>query len=307
MRKIFLTCSLVALFALGAFAQGQSPTLRVVTEDPTLPSELFYGNLKVKPVRLRPGTTTPITINDSDFFVQQQYIDFLSRFPDQQGFNDWMTVLNSCSGDPACLDGPNGKRVQVSRNFFLSTEFQIKGYYAFRFYKAAFNRLPAYDEMIGDMRSVTGTTTAEVRQKKAAYASSFVARGDFQAAYGSLSNAAYVAALMSRYSLSSITTTDPQNPDAGSQVTLTTTDLTNQLNANTLDRAKVLRAIVDSTQVQQTEFNSGFVAMQYYGYLRRAPEPDGYANWLRTINANPADLNMMVYGFAYSAEYRARF
>jgi hypothetical protein len=307
MRKIFLTCSLVALFALGAFAQGQSPTLRVVTEDPTLPSELFYGNLKVKPVRLRPGTTTPITINDSDFFVQQQYIDFLSRFPDQQGFNDWMTVLNSCSGDSACLDGPNGKRVQVSRNFFLSTEFQIKGYYAFRFYKAAFNRLPAYDEMIGDMRSVTGTTTAEVRQKKAAYASSFVARGDFQAAYGSLSNAAYVAALMSRYSLSSITTTDPQNPDAGSQVTLTTTDLTNQLNANTLDRAKVLRAIVDSTQVQQTEFNSGFVAMQYYGYLRRAPEPDGYANWLRTINANPADLNMMVYGFAYSAEYRARF
>jgi hypothetical protein len=307
MRKIFLTCSLVAFFALGAFAQGQSPTLRVVTEDPTLPSELFYGNLKVKPVRLRPGTTTPITINDSDFFVQQQYIDFLSRFPDQQGFNDWMAVLNSCSGDSACLDGPNGKRVQVSRNFFLSTEFQIKGYYAFRFYKAAFGRLPIYEEMIPDMRAVTGATTADVRQKKAAYAASFVQRGEFQTAYGSLSNAAYVAALLGRYNLSSITTIDPQNPDAGSQVTLTSADLTNQLNANTLDRAKVLRAVVDSTQVQQTEFNSGFVAMQYYGYLRRTPEPDGYANWLRTINANPADLNMMVYGFAYSAEYRARF
>ncbi|MDT7541206.1 MAG: hypothetical protein QOE33_1110 [Acidobacteriota bacterium] len=308
MRKIFLTCSLVALFALGAFAQGQqSPTLRVVTEDPTLPSELFYGNVKVKPVRLRPGTNTRITIDDSDFFVQQQYIDFLSRFPDQQGFNDWMSALNSCSGDPACLDGPNGKRVQVSRNFFLSTEFQIKGYYAFRFYKASFGRLPSYDEMIGDMRAVTGTTTAEVRQKKAAYATSFASRGDFQAAYGSFSNAAYVAALMNRYNLSSISTIDPQNPDAGLQVTLTTADLTNQLNAGTLDRAKVLRAVVDSTQVQQTEFNSGFVGMQYYGYLRRAPEPGGYNDWLTYLNSHPGDFNTMVYGFAYSTEYRNRF
>lgn len=308
MRKIFLTCSLLSLFALCAYAQGQqAPTLRVVTEDPTLPSELMYGNVKVKPVRLRPGTNTPITINDSDFFVQQQYIDFLSRFPDQQGFNDWMAVLNSCSGDPACLDGVNGKRVQVSRNFFLSTEFQLKGYYAFRFYKAALNRLPSYDEMIGDMRSVTGTTTAEVQQKKAAYATNFVARGDFQTTYGSLSNADYVSALMSRYNLSSITTTDPANPDTGAQVTLTSADLTNRLNASTLTRAQVLRAIVDSTQVQQTEYNPAFVAMQYYGYLRRAPEPEGYANWLRTINANPADLNSMVYGFAYSTEYRNRF
>ena len=309
MRKIFLTCALLALFCVAAFAQTQPtpPTLRVVTEDPTLPSELFYGDVKVKPVRLRPGTNTRITIDDSDFFVQQQYIDFLSRFPDAGGFNDWLNTLNSCSGDPACLDGPNGKRVQVSRNFFLSTEFQIKGYYAFRFYKAAFGRLPFYEEMIPDMRAVTAPTTAEVRQKKAAYAASFVARGEFQTAYGSLSNAAFVNALMGRYSLSAITTTDPQNPDAGAQVTLTSADLTNQLNAGTLDRAKVLRAIVDSTQVQQAEFNSGFVAMQYYGYLRRTPEPEGYANWLRTINANPADLNTMVYGFVYSGEYRNRF
>src|SRR5919199_3824554 len=101
MRKITLTCFMLALFAAAAFAQSQpAPTLRVVTEDPTLPSDLFYGNVKVKPVRLRPGTNTRITIDDSDFFVQQQYIDFLSRFPDQQGFNDWLATLNSCSGDP---------------------------------------------------------------------------------------------------------------------------------------------------------------------------------------------------------------
>src|ERR1044072_4039773 len=75
----YLFVVLVMIFAfVCAFAQFP-PTLRIETEPPGLPSELFYGNIKVKPLRLRPGTNTPITITDIDFFVQQQYIDFLGR------------------------------------------------------------------------------------------------------------------------------------------------------------------------------------------------------------------------------------
>jgi hypothetical protein len=308
MRKFFTTCCLLAIFAAAALAQTPAPpTLRVVTEDPNLPSELFYGNLKIKPVRLRPGTNQRITIDDSDFFIQQQYIDFLNRFPDSGGFTDWMNTLNSCNGDTNCLYGVNGKRTQVSRNFFLSDEFKGKGYFVFRFYKAAFGTLPFYEQVMPDMRAVTAPSTQEVRQKKAAYAAGFVQRGDFQTVYGSLSNAAYVGALLGRYSLQSITTIDPQNPDTGAQVTLTAADLTNQLNAGTLDRAKVLRAVVDSTQVSQAEFNSGFVAMQYYGYLRRTPESGGYNDWLNHLNTHPGDFDTMVRGFVDSTEYRNRF
>ncbi|MFN2482811.1 MAG: DUF4214 domain-containing protein [Pyrinomonadaceae bacterium] len=308
MRKFFTTCCLLAIFAAAALAQSQTaPTLRVVTEDPNLPSELFYGNVKVKPVRLRPGTNQRITIDDSDFFIQQQYIDFLNRFPDSGGFTDWMNTLNSCNGDTSCLYGVNGKRTQVSRNFFLSQEFQGKGYFVFRFYKAAFGSLPFYEQVMPDMRSVTAPSTAEVRQKKAAYAAGFVQRAEFQTLYGSLSNAAYVSALLGRYNLQSITTIDPQNPDTGAQVTLTAAELTSQLNAGTLDRAKVLRAVVDSTQVSQAEFNSGFVAMQYYGYLRRTPESGGYSDWLNHLNAHPGDFDSMVRGFVDSTEYRNRF
>ena len=73
MRRFVVALFLTALCASFAVAQSQSaPTLRVVTEDPSLPSELFYGDVKVKPVRLRPGTNTRITIDDSAFFVQQQ-------------------------------------------------------------------------------------------------------------------------------------------------------------------------------------------------------------------------------------------
>ena len=78
---------------------GQAPTLRIVTEVPNLPSELYYGNTKVKPLRLRPGTNTPITINDSDFFVNQQYVDFLGRFPDQGGFDFWTSQITACGAN----------------------------------------------------------------------------------------------------------------------------------------------------------------------------------------------------------------
>src|ERR671916_3226501 len=103
MRKIAVALFAAAVLAANSYAQGQSaPTLRVVTEDPTLPSELFYGDVKVKPVRLRPGTNQRITIEDSDFFVQQQYIHFLSRFPEAGGFQAWMNVLSQCNGDAKC-------------------------------------------------------------------------------------------------------------------------------------------------------------------------------------------------------------
>ena len=47
--------------------------------------------------------------------------------------------------------------------------------------------------------------------------------------------------------------------------------------------------------------------MQYFGYLRRDPEPEGYDAWLRVIERNPADYRTMVHGFVTSVEYRSRF
>ena len=82
MKKLVATIFMIGLIAVGALGQ---PTLRIVTETPGLPSDLFYGSIKVKPLRLRPGTNTPITIADYDFFIQEQYIDFLRRFPEPQG------------------------------------------------------------------------------------------------------------------------------------------------------------------------------------------------------------------------------
>ncbi len=255
-------------------------------------------------------TATPNPVFDSAFFVRQQYLDFLSREPDTSGYNAWLGVLARCS-DVNNLD-PNSPaagcdRINVSNSFFGSQEFQLKGYFVFRFYRLELNRLPAYTEIIADMRGVTGQTGSEVFQKKAALANAFTQRTEFTTRFVSTDNSTYVTTLLSQYGLNAITTPDPANPDGTAKITLTAAELANRLNTNALTRAQVLRAIADSDQVFGIEFNRAFVAMQYYGYLRRTPETDGYNSWLNYLNAHPTDARTMVNGFMNSTEYRLRF
>jgi uncharacterized delta-60 repeat protein len=234
-------------------------------------------------------------IDCPDFFVRQHYLDFLSREPEQIGFQEWMDVLNSCNGDLSCLYGPDGKRTLVSQSFFGSQEFNLKGGYVFRFYKATLGRMPTYVEMEEAMRSVTGATADEVFQKRAAFAASWVVRNDFLDAFPrALSPADYV-----------------QKIETTAGITLASRNqIIDDLNvANNTDaaRAVALRAIVDSSEEQNKEFNASFVYMQYVGYLRRDPEPSGYNSWLTYLNDHPGDFKTMVWGFVDSIEYRKRF
>ena len=248
------------------------------------------------------GEPNPIFANE--FFVRQQYLDFLSREPDTAGYNAWLSVLNNCSD---VNSNPNCDRILVSQSFFGSQEFQLKGFYVFLFYKVALNRLPSYDEIIYDMRQVTGQTPEEVYSKRARFAQTFTQRTSFTNIYGSMDNGQFVSSLLVPYGATQINTADPANPDTGAQVTLTQDQLVNALTNNTLTRAQVLRAVVQSREVSERETNGAFVAMQYYGYLRRTPETGGYNSWLSYLNAHPGDYHTMVNGFMNSTEYRLRF
>ncbi|PWT89269.1 MAG: hypothetical protein C5B55_11685 [Blastocatellia bacterium] len=255
------------------------------------------------------STTGSNPIVTSPFFVRQQYLDFLSREPEPAGFNAWTQLLNGCP-DPNNVDpgSPSAgcDRITVSSSFFGSQEFQLKGFFVYRFYAALYGRLPTYNEMISDMRSVSGQTAAEVFAKRAAFAENFVRRQDF-AFYNMTSNATFVAILMNRYNLGQITTHDPHDPEGTQKVTLSRTDLVSQLDSAALSRAQALRAIVESDEVAAAEFNKAFVAMQYFGYLRRDPETAGFNAWLNYLNAHPTDFRTMVNGFVNSIEYRLRF
>ncbi|HVG28761.1 MAG TPA: DUF4214 domain-containing protein, partial [Pyrinomonadaceae bacterium] len=259
---------------------------------------------------------TPASANPalrSDFFVRQQYLDFFGREPDAAGFQAWKATLDNCP-DPFNTSptsaSANCDRVSVSKNFFRSTEFELKGRFVFNFYKLAFARLPRYSEIIPDMAGLTAVDDAGFFARKAQFTSEFVGRQEFKSLYDALTNTQFVDALMNRYGLQQITTPDPSTPDdTAHKVVLTRAALASRLGGvgGALTRAQALRAVADSDEVRAAEANSSFVAMQYFGYLRRDPEEGGYNDWLRTIDANPADIRSMVNGFMNSDEYRLRF
>jgi hypothetical protein len=317
----FLLALLITAFA-ALTVWGQAPTLHIVTEIPNLPSDLYYGNTKVKPLRLRPGTNIPITINDSDFFVNQQYVDFLSRFPDQSGFDFWTAQITSCGGNQVCIDG---QRDNTSGAFFLSIEFQETGYLAERMYKVAYGDATGASTLGGNhtltvpiiRRSeflpdqlqlsngvIIGTPgdQARLEANKVQFANDFVARARFTTAYpGAMSNTTFVDTL---------NTNSGNALDAGQR-----TNLINQLTAATMTRAQVVRAVAEDTDLSTSEKNKAFVLMQYLGYLRRDPNSGqdtdytGYEFWLQKLNQHGGDFHaaQMVRSFIVSGEYLNRF
>jgi hypothetical protein len=277
----------------GASLGTQSSATLTITDDDTTAS-----------------STNPI--NQSPFFVRQQYLDFLSREPDEGGFNAWLNALNTCPQN--IFNGPNQPsgcdRIFVSgEGFFRSVEFQLKGIYVFLYYKASFgspnnpNYVPQYEQFVPDIRRVTGQTSEEVFAKRLKFSTDWVARTEFVNIYASTSNTEFVNRLLANLGIS---LTNP-DPDSG----VTRDSLIASLNNGTKQRAEVLRLIVESREANAVQNNRAFVAIQYYGYLRRTPEAGGYQAWLNVLNDTTLSPQIrtrtMINGFLNSGEYRLRF
>jgi hypothetical protein len=189
-------------------------------------------------------------------------------------------------------DNPSCDRVHVSAGFFFSDEFRGRGYWAYRFYEVAFDRRPLYAEFVPDMAQVGGAQSpASEALSKTAYTDAFVQRSEFTSRYNGLSNTAYVNAL-----------------EQNAEITLANkADLIAALQGNQKTRGQVLREIVELKAVEDQFFIRAFVAMQYFGYLRRDPDTIGYNNWVTTLTNDPSNFRHMIFGFIFSTEYRGRF
>jgi hypothetical protein len=256
----------------------------------------LLGTPNTATITIVDNDSTPATLNPIDgitFFINQQYIDFLGRLPDPIGLANWTDTLGNCpNGGFGEFDNPDCDRVHVSSGFFLSEEFRGRGYWAYKFYEVGFDRRPLYAEFVPDMALVGGAQSPQSEAiSKAAYMDAFVQRPEFKNRYDALSNSAYVDAL-----------------ETNAEVTLSNkAALVTALNGNQKTRAQVLREIVELQSVEDKFFIRAFVAMQYFGYLRRDPDTIGFKNWVDTLNADPSNFRHMIFGFIYSTEYMNRF
>jgi serine protease AprX len=237
-------------------------------------------------------------VDVSEYFVRQHYLDFLSREPDESGFNFWSDEILGCGSDAGCTER---RRINVSAAYFLSIEFQETGGLVDGLYRASYDRRPLFTEFMPDSALVAqdvivgrGDWSAQLEANKQAFVEAWTQRSAFRTAYDGLGNAAYVDTLISH-------THGSFNGNRDGLVA--------GLENTTLTRAAVLRQIVENDGFESAKVNQMFVMMEYFGYLRRDPDEEGYQFWLDKLNQFNGNFEQaeMVKAFISSIEYRARF
>jgi len=238
-------------------------------------------------------------LDTPEFFVRQHYLDFLGPEPDESGFNFWSDEISSCGNDTGCIER---KRINVSAAYFLSIEFQKTGGLVNGVYRLGFGRPPHYDEFVPDAGQVgrdvvVGQKGWEqlIAANKEAFVAAFVQRPEFRNVYESLTNDSYVDALI-----------------ANSNVGFSRSErdeLVGGLSSGALSRAAVLQRLAETERFIHAGRNEAFVMMQYFGYLRRDPDPEGYRYWLNKLEQFNGNFERaeMVKAFINSSEYRGRF
>jgi hypothetical protein len=245
------------------------------------------GRLNVS--RALQSIPTTNQIDSADFFVRQQYLDFLGREPDAGGQSFWTNEITRCGTDQACV---RSRRIDVSAAFFIEMEFQQTGSFVIRLYRASFGRRPSFAEFSADRVMLSGVPDPE--QSQQALADQWVARESFKQVYPlTMSAQDFVNRLFDTAQLTPFADERQQEIDAINQGK---------------SRAEVLRTVIELQAFKSREFNPDFVLMQYFGYLRRDPEEGGYLFWLEVLdNREPNNYRSMVCAFLTSAEYQLRF
>jgi len=159
------------------------------------------------------GAPTTNRIDETTFFVRQQYLDFLNREPDPAGLAFWVNNIDSCAGDVGCREV---RRIDTSAAFFLSFEFQKTGLIAYlanraSFGPSAFGSPPPvlYGQFQKETQQlqtnlVFGSPTfdAQLEANKVAYFNDFINRPEFVSKFNSLTNAQYVDTLLTSAGIS---------------------------------------------------------------------------------------------------------
>src|SRR5262249_37604692 len=143
-------------------------------------------------------------------------------------------------------------------------------------YSVAFGRRPHFAEFESDRASLVGHGTDNEKNKRA-FLLAFVQRPDFERKYPAEMKAAeFVDTLLAAVS---------QTP--GADLSQEKTTLTTLYDGTNTGRAAVLARLVGNANLVDTQYNSSFVLLQYFNYLRRDPDENGFDSWVSVLKGKP--------------------
>lgn len=269
-----------------AYAEGDE-TVRLTLGNATGGEErgsLSEAELTIKDNDNAASSANPV--DDQAFFVRQLYIDFLAREPAPEELFRLVNSLNRCgAGDLTC------DRAQVFADLLRSEEFQQRGYFIYRLYKASLGREPLYREFIRDMRQLEGASSDELMVSQEAFLDEWMNRSEFKDKYGALSDREFAERLWQTAGMS-LTAGDARSDD---------------LERVSLSRSQALREMIFSVELSEKVDRSAYVNMLYFGYLRRNPYAGVTGTPMELMKPDPQGDRKAVQSFIASAEYRSRF
>jgi uncharacterized protein (DUF1501 family) len=236
--------------------------------------------------RSSPGTTTYspysttgawVPFANPTELVAQQYLDLYGREGDSGGIAYWARQLTTGSRTiPAVIDA-----------FLHSNEFGRAVAPVARMAVVAFGGPPPFDALLGWAAEIrAGATLAQV-------APAMVARTEFTARYGALSNRSLVDRLY-RDALGRA----PSSTELSSN--------TSQLDAGTLTKAGLLAKLAATDACALYRRAEVEVMMTYAGLLRRKPDSSGWTYWVGKVRTGTS-IQRLIAQFFNSSEYRRRF
>jgi hypothetical protein len=281
--------------AINSFVPPIEQEIESLTDSRPVPDRLLelFESIPVSYLTIHNASLNPESRDALESFLARASaagrLRFIRSYGDDKRRNDLYAVTKTepLAQSEAPMPSPLSTS-EINEGFSdLPVQFQETGFFVYRLYKACYGRMPKYAEFILEARAVregieTGSTDAgrQLESLEWKFTEEWANRAEFRKMYDGRTNKEYVSMLFKNMGV----TPDPSESDA----------LAGGLESGRATRASVLFQAMQNRAFILREFNSAFVLMHYFAYLKRDPEEDGHKFWLSIANSGvePGDIHI---------------